>query len=249
MRNGTQRSMALQALMSPGSTWFSGLNTFAFIQFARRPYFIKVKRLPSCASNNHAGRQSLWFLVRWKPSLLWPIWTGTIVPRVSCVCVCVCVCVCASVCVRVKEERETGKEREESELVLPVLIPASQLVLCWPEPRLLQPDDWFLFGAMPMGLIKSKCKLTLITNCRENASSQLPLRGGPGLLWQVKNPMSFPELSSPAHTAWIFPLNPTETEDFFLSPLLSVFIMPYTVCSPPKWVIPLHPNYMNWSFY
>ncbi len=57
------------------------------------------------------------------------------------VCVCVCVCVCASVCVRVKEERETGKEREESELVLPVLIPASQLVLCWPEPRLLQPDD------------------------------------------------------------------------------------------------------------
>lgn len=47
----------------------------------------------------------------------------------------VCVCVCA------EEERETGKEREEIELVLPVLIPASQLVLRWPEPCLLQPDD------------------------------------------------------------------------------------------------------------
>lgn len=56
-----------------------------------------------------------------------------------------------------------------------VLIPVSQLALRWPEPGSLQLDDWFLFGAMPMGLIKSKCKLSLITNCRENASSQLPL--------------------------------------------------------------------------
>lgn len=198
MRNGTQRSAALQALMSPGSMWFSGLNTFAFIQFARRPYFIKVKRLPSCASNNHVFRQSLWFSGRWKPCLLWLIWTGTIV--------------CKG-----RKRKDTRGEKTVSELVLAELIPASHLALRWPQPPLLQPDDWFLFGAMPMGLIKSKCKLTLITNCRENASSQLPLKGGPGLLWQVKNPMSFPELSSPAHTAYIFHLNPTEIEDFSIS--------------------------------
>lgn len=58
----------------------------------------------------------------------------------------------------------------------------SRLVLHWPEPHFLQPDDWFLFGAIPMGLIKSTCKLTPKTNCRENASSQHPVRGGPGLL-------------------------------------------------------------------
>lgn len=182
MRNGTQRSMALQALMSPGGARFSGLNTFAFIQSASRPYFIKVKRLPSCASNNHAGRQKPLILCKMKNCVfLRPIWTDTVV------------------CTRRK--RRGG---EESGWVSSALIPVSQLVFCWPEPRLLQPDDWFLFGAMPMGLIKSKCKLTLITNCRENASSQLPLRGGPWFLWQVKNPMSFPELPSPARTAWIF---------------------------------------------
>lgn len=232
MRNRTERSMALQALVTPGSMRFYGLNTFAFIQFTWRPYFIKAKRLPSCASNNHADRQSLWFLVRWKLRLLWPIWTCTIV------------------CERRKRE-EKKSEMRVSELGLTALIQASQPLLLRPEPRLLQPDDWFLFGAMPMGLIKSKCKLTLITNCRENASSQLPRRGGPGLLWQVKNPMSFPELSSRAHVAWIFLLNFTEIEDFSLSLFLSVFLMPYIVWSPWKWTIPISPNEMNlinWSF-
>lgn len=32
-----------------------------------------------------------------------------------------------------------------------------------------------------------------------------PLRVGPGLLWQVKKPMSFAELSLPARVAAIFP--------------------------------------------
>ena len=163
MRNGTQRSMALQALMSPGRMWFSGLNTFAFIQFARKPYFIQVNRLPSCASNNHVGRQSLWFLVRWKPL---PLWTGTIVPHVSSVRVCVRVCVHVCVCVVARV----------SYFWLHWSQPVN-LFIRWPEPHLLQPDDWFLFGAMPMGLIKSKCKLSLITNCKENASSHPPLRG------------------------------------------------------------------------
>lgn len=65
-------------------------------------------------------------------------------------------------------------DESEWESAPTALIQASQPPLLWPQPRLLQPDDWFLFEAMPMGLIKSKCKLTLITNCRENASSQLP---------------------------------------------------------------------------
>lgn len=70
--------------------------------------------------------------------------------------------------------RRLGADEREWESVPTALIQASQSPLLWPQPRLLQPDDWFLFEAMPMGLIKSKCKLTLITNCRENASSQLP---------------------------------------------------------------------------
>lgn len=195
MRNGTERSMALQAVMSPGSMWFSGLNTFAFIQFARRPYFIKVKRLPSCAYNNHAGRQSLWFLVRWNLALLSLIWTSTIMLHTVAMCERACVWVC--VCVKKKGKWEGNKRgvKKVSVLVLAVLITASELLLHWPEPRLLQSDDWFLFGAMPMGLIKSKCKLALITNCRKNASSQLPLRCGPGLLWEVKNLMRFSKLT------------------------------------------------------
>ena len=134
--------------------WFTGLNTFAFIQLARRPSFIKVERLPSCASNNQTGRQSLWFLVRKKPPPLWTIWTGTNV--------CVYACACVRLC------------------VLAVLI-QSTVQLAGAS---FAPDDWFLFRAMPMGLIKSKRKLTSVTNCRENAVSMLSLRGGE--LWQVK---------------------------------------------------------------
>lgn len=79
-----------------------------------------------------------------------------------------------------RREREVGGgvggrgDESEWESAPTALIQASQPPLLWPQPRLLQPDDWFLFEAMPMGLIKSKCKLTLITNCGENASSQLP---------------------------------------------------------------------------
>lgn len=138
-----QRSMVLQALMSPGCMWFSGLNTFACIQYAGKPYFIKVKRPPSCASNNHAGRHSLWFWVRWNPFLLWPIEIGNFITHYQ-----TCVCVYL---------QHVGGV---TDLHLAALISVSQLVLLWPQIHSFQPDDWFWLGAVPTGLIKSKCKLT-----------------------------------------------------------------------------------------
>lgn len=42
--------------------------------------------------------------------------------------------------------------------VLTVLKWASQALLLQPQPSLQQLDDWFLFEAMPLGFIKSKCK-------------------------------------------------------------------------------------------
>jgi len=44
---------------------------------------------------------------------------------------------CMCVCVNEKIKRK----KRESELVLAALIPASQPVLRWPEPRFIQPDD------------------------------------------------------------------------------------------------------------
>lgn len=103
-----------------------------------------------------------------------------------------------------------------------VLMWASQALLIQPQPS-LQQLDWFSFEAMPLGFIKSKCKLVHI-NCGENASSQLPL--GPELLWQVKRGWGF-QISS-QWLGWHF----EEIEDF--SAYTSFFCI--CICANHIWI-------------
>ena len=110
------------------------------------------------------------------------------------------------------------------------------LFILWPEPHLLQPDDWFLFGAMPMGLIKSKCKLSLITNCKENASSHPPLRGRDlDYSDKLRSQWAFPELCSPAQHSWHSPRESQGNRGGYFC----ACIIPLELIIPSH---PIHPN-------